>query len=122
MKIKIDPADRVFSQYIRKRDKKCIRCRSPVEFNEKGLPVSHQASHYFSRGKESTRFSQINVDTLCFPCHNYWGGEGREEYKSFKIKQLGQEGFERLRALSEMFVKKDRKLAYIISKKLLENL
>ena len=38
--IKIDKADKVFSQYIRLRDKRCMRCGSAVQFNEKGLPIS----------------------------------------------------------------------------------
>ena len=122
MKIKIDKADAIFSQYIRLRDKKCVRCRSPVEFNEKGLPVSHQNSHYWSRGKESTRFEPLNCDTLCMACHMLWGGERREDYKAFKINQLGEEGFKQLDVQAHTLKKKDRKIAYLIAKKLLEDL
>ena len=120
MKIKICPADQVFSQYIRKRDKMCVRCKSPVKFNDKGLPVNHQASHYWSRGKENTRFDPDNADTLCFACHNLWGhGDQRDEYKAFKIKQLGEEGFKKLDFKAHQIGKKDRKLALIIAKQLL---
>ena len=122
MKIKICPADKVFSQYIRLRDKRCMRCGSRVEFNAKGLPVSHEASHYFGRGKESTRFNQKNVDCLCFACHRIWGSDDKEAYRNFKIKQLGEEGFNLLLLNSNMYCKRDRKLALIIAKERLKKL
>ena len=56
--IKRDKADVVFSQYIRLRDMECKRCHSPVQVNDKGLPVTHQASHFQGRKKESTRFDE----------------------------------------------------------------
>lgn len=121
MKIKICPADKVFSQYIRLRDKRCMRCGSRVQFNAKGLPVSHEASHYFGRGRESTRFDQNNVDTACYGCHQQWGSTDREAYRNFKIKQLGQEGFDRLTLKADTYCKKDRVLALFIAKKLLED-
>ncbi len=70
--IKRDKADTVFSQYIRLRDMECRRCHSPVQLNDKGMPVSHQASHYMGRGKENTRFNELNVDTLCGGCHMHF--------------------------------------------------
>ena len=111
--MKLDPADIKFSQYVRKTQGKCQRCGSPVEFNAKGLPVSHNVSHYFGRGRESTRFSLENCDTLCFGCHQEWGGEDHEAYRQFKIKQLGEEGFKRLRVQAETFKKRDRRLEAI---------
>lgn len=119
--LKLDQADKVFSQYIRLRDMKCMRCLSPVRLNEKGLPVSHQASHYYGRGKESTRFDPENVDTLCMGCHRILGSDDREAYREFKIKQLGQDGFDNLRLRSNMYHKKDRKAALIASRVLLRN-
>jgi len=119
MRIKIDKADTVFSQYIRLRDMKCKRCGSIVELNDKGLPVSHQASHYWSRGKESTRFDPENVDTLCFGCHQIWGGDEREEYKKFKVNQLGEDGFKKLDFRAHQLVKKDRGMSLLIAKQLL---
>ena len=120
MNIKIDKADFVFSQYVRLRDKKCLRCNSPVKLNAKGLPVSHQASHYFGRGQESTRFDPKNVDTLCFSCHTLWGSRDREDYRFFKIKQLGTMGFDLLLFRSKQLIKKDRKLSLIKAKELLK--
>lgn len=122
MKLKIDPADKVFSQYVRKRDRFCLRCGSPVEFNDKGLPVSHQASHYYGRAKESTRFDPFNVDCLCMGCHLMWGSTDREAYRAFKIKQLGQEEFDLLTLRAGTYKKKDRKFEYLIAKELLKSL
>ncbi len=122
MKIKIDQADKVFSQYIRLRDKQCVRCHSQVVLNDSGLPISHNASHFFGRGHETTRFCPENVDTLCFPCHQKWGGDEREAYRAFKTIQLGKDGFKKLQISAEMVGKKDRKSALIYAKHLLKNL
>ena len=120
MKIKIDKADTAFSLYIRLRDRKCVRCGSPVKINEAGKPVSHQASHYFGRGRENTRFDPENVDCLCTGCHQIWGSDDRESYREFKLKQLGQEGYNWLILRSNTYKKKDRKMALIIARELLK--
>ncbi len=122
MRIKIDVADKTFSYYIRLRDMKCMRCYSPVELGDIGMPISHQNSHYFSRGKENTRFDTENCDTLCMACHMKWGGDEREGYRTFKIKQLGEEGFKQLDVRAHTLTKKDRKLALLKSKALLKSL
>jgi len=120
MRIKIDRADQVFSQYIRLRDGKCKRCRSLVEKNDNGLPVTHQASHYFGRGKEGTRFDPENVDCLCWGCHQYWGSDNREDYRDFKIKQIGEKKFELMRMRADSYYKRDRKMELIKAKILLK--
>lgn len=122
MRIKIDPADRAFSEYIRTRDKRCARCQSPVEFNPAGRPKSHQASHYFGRGRENTRYDPENVDTLCAACHRIWGSDDREAYRCFKIKQLGPEAFNELMIRANITTKKDRAGALIYSRELLKEL
>lgn len=109
MKIKIDKADQLFSEYIRRRDKKCVKCHRIGE-GKHGI-VGLQCSHYFGRGKESTRFDEENADALCFGCHQYWGSTDREAYRTFKLKQLGQKRFDALTARAYTLVKKDRKLA-----------
>ena len=118
--IKIDKADKVFSQVVRLRDRKCMRCGSAVKFNDKGLPISHQASHFFGRGQESTRYDLRNVDALCMACHIIWGSKDREDYREFKIKQLGKKGFDLLLIKSKTTKKKDRKLELIKAKELLK--
>ena len=120
MQIKLDAADIEFSKYIRLRDKRCLRCGSQVKINPRGLPISHQASHYFGRGKESTRFDPENVDCLCYGCHRYWGSVDRESYREFKIKHLGQNKFKLLTLRANQTVKKDRKLSLIKASELLK--
>lgn len=118
IKIKIDPADIAFSLYVRKRDKNtCVKCHRVFGIEEKGL----SCSHYFGRGKESVRFDLDNCDSLCYPgCHLYWQNEDRESYRAFKIKQLGQSGFDALMVRAYQTVKKDRKMQRIIWEKALK--
>lgn len=106
-KTTIDPADAAFSRWIRLRDRKCKRCGSPVKLNEKGLPVSHQASHFQGRGKESTRFEPFNVDTLCGGCHQYFTAHPGEHYQ-WQVAQKGLQMVEKLILQSNTYMKKDR--------------
>lgn len=122
MQIKISPEDKLMSQYVRLRDMKCMRCHSQVQLNSKGLPITHQNSHYYGRRKEATRFDTENCDTLCMGCHMRWGSDEKEEYRNFKIKQLGQKGFDLLTLRANGYFKKDRKLAYLQAKALLESI
>lgn len=121
MKIKIDKADKVFSQYIRLRDKKCLRCASPVELNSKGLPVSHQASHFQGRGKENTRFSEENVCTLCMGCHMYFTAHPAEHYL-WQVDRLGEKTVKELILWSNQYTKKDRQSQYLYWKQQLKEL
>lgn len=109
MKIKIDAADKLFSQYIRLRDMKCLRCGSAVKLNAKGLPISHQASHFQGRGKENTRFDPDNVCTLDMGCHMYFTAHPAEHYQ-WQLERLGQKKIDELILKSNTYVKKDRKL------------
>ena len=114
MKYKItrDKADDVFSQYIRLRDKKCMRCGSPVKFNDKGMPVSHQASHFVGRRKEATRFDEENVDCLCGGCHMYFTANPAEHYQ-WQVNKKGQKTIDMLVLRSNQYQKKDRKMAHL---------
>jgi hypothetical protein len=118
--IKIDAADKEFSIAVRLRDRKCMRCGSLVEFNVLGIPKTHQASHYFGRGQESTRFDLENVDTLCYGCHIIWGSKDREDYRAFKIKQLGENRFNLLLLRSKTTCNKDRKFELLKAKQLVQ--
>lgn len=71
----------------------CVRCGSKVRLNGEGWPVSHEASHYFGRGKWNVRFDPENVDTLCFACHKIWGSEDKAAYEDYKYAQLGDKRF-----------------------------
>jgi len=122
MRIQIDAADKVFSKYIRLRDGCCVRCYSPVRYNDNGDPISHQASHFWGRRKESVRFDPQNVDTLCTGCHQSWGGDKRKEYEEFKIGQMGQREFDKLKLIAHTPGKKDRKMQKIIWGKMYKEL
>lgn len=110
MGIKIDEADRLFSLYIRTRDKwTCQRCG---KINEQGN-ASLQNSHFYGRRMEAVRFDPENCDALCYGCHRYWEKEDREAYRQFKIKQLGQKGYDLLMLKAHSYHKKDRKMEAI---------
>lgn len=110
--IKLDPADQAFSQYIRLRDRECLRCHSPVKFNDNGLPVSHHASHFQRRGKERTRFHELNVCTLSDDCHSYFTANPDEHY-NWQVERLGQEVVDELILLSNTYCKKNRDMEKI---------
>ncbi len=114
MKVKIDQADKYFSLWIRKRDD--WTCRRCLKRDEGGM----QNSHYFGRSRESTRFDPLNCDTLCYGCHQYWGSTNREDYRQFKIMQLGEKGYDLLTLRANTYSKKDRKLQAILWKEKLK--
>lgn len=120
-KIKIDPADKAFSQWIRLRDGMCLRCRIPVKLNPKGLPVSLQASHFQGRGKENTRFDPDNVCSLCMGCHMYFTAHPAEHYL-WQVERLGQVKVDEVILKSNLYRKKDRKLEAMYWRKELQEL
>lgn len=92
-KTKRFPADIVFSEVVRLRDKKCLYC------GRKGTGDKHisglQASHFYGRGKWNVRYDWDNVDSLCISCHK-WSHQHPGEYEDWKYKQLGEDGFNKL--------------------------
>lgn len=113
MRITRDKADDIFSKYIRLRDGKCLRCGSPVKFNEKGDPISHNASHFQGRRKEATRFNPLNCDTLCFSCHQYFTANPAEHYL-WQVQKKGQVTVNEIIVRSNSYKKKDRKFDALI--------
>lgn len=109
MNVKIDKADKLFSEYIRRRDGQCMRCHKKGKGN-KGI-VGLQNSHYFGRSRENTRFDEYNADALCFGCHKIWGSDDKEGYRNFKLKQLGKKKFADLEFRAALYKKRDRILA-----------
>lgn len=117
--MKLDKADVMFSKYIREYyNWTCQRCWTRYERGSQGL----HNSHYFGRSRESTRFDPENCTALCWGCHQYFDGTNPEAYREFKINQIGEERFKKLRIRAETLVKKDRKLSYLVAKKLYEEL
>lgn len=109
-RIKRDPADDIFSKYIRKRDAECRRCHSRVQFNKQGDPITHQASHFQGRRKEATRFDEDNVDCLCSGCHQYFTANPGEHYQ-WQVKVKGQDMVDKIILRSNTYMKKDRAMA-----------
>lgn len=110
-KAKIDTADRWFALFIKERDGwECQSCHKQLEHD----PGRLHNSHYWGRGRESTRFDPENCDALCFYCHDTWEGEKQGDYKHFKEKQLGQARYTQLMARAYTPGKRDRKAQLII--------
>lgn len=86
-------ADRVFSKYIRERDDwTCQKCGNKYEKGSRGL----QNSHYFGRGRWTTRYDEDNCDALCHGCHRFWEKTDREAYREHMVDKLGEERYEKL--------------------------
>ena len=116
--IKIDAADRVFSQYIRTRAGwSCERCGKHYEPPTSAL----QCSHFVGRRNENTRFSDENCSALCYGCHGYFTANPNE-HREWMLKKLGKKRFDALIVAGHIMKKKDRKLSLIIAKELLKNL
>lgn len=92
-KIKIKPADTLFSKLIRDRDNwTCVRCKTKYTPPTNAL----QCSHFWGRGNKATRFDKLNCDSLCYGCHALWEGNKQGEYRDFKLKQLGKKQYDLL--------------------------
>ncbi len=114
-KIKRRQADVLFSQYLRKeRGYKCERCG-------KVCPGGHglELSHFYSRRNESVRFDETNADILCKKCHMRFSGwfdstangvNGVAEYREWKLKKMGQFGFDLLTVRAHRAARKDDRL------------
>ena len=86
------PLDRLFSQYIRARDKICQRC------GRAGGRL--EAAHMFSRAKQSVRYDPDNCYALCggpssVSCHRYFDLHTTEKMAWLKAR-LGEQRFELL--------------------------
>ena len=94
MKIRIDPLDTLFSQYIRlraiQRVHGCERCLTwKADYKEL------QCSHYHKRRKKSVRWDEQNCNGFCFGCHQYFE-ENRDEYIAWLQQHLGEREFDML--------------------------
>ncbi len=109
MAVKIDPADKAFSLYIRTRDNwTCQRCGKRYEPPTNAL----HCSHFKGRGKEATRFEPLNADALCYGCHRYFTAQPDEHYQ-WQVERKGQKTVDQIILLSNTYKKKDRKLEAI---------
>lgn len=108
--VKITPADKAFSLYIRTRDKwTCQRCGKYYEPPTMAL----HCSHFQGRGKEATRFDPLNADAMCYGCHRYLGSHPAEHYM-WQVQRKGQDVVDRIVLASNGYKKKsERKLEAI---------
>ena len=83
--------DKVFHEYIRRRDANnntgycnCITCNKPIHFTES------DAGDFISRGKLSTRYDPRNVYSQCRKCNRFEYGR-QYEYSLTLGEQLSEE-------------------------------
>ena len=106
-KVKLRKTDTLFTKLMRlKYNYKCVKCGrvyAPDDCRNLGV------SHYFGRGKESTRFDEDNCDLLCtVQCHQRWGhGDERGDYIKYMVKKLGHEGLDLLELRANAYKKRD---------------
>ena len=122
MKVRRDKLDRVFSEYIRTRDRwTCQVCFRYFPPDEKG---KLQCSHFHSRRKQSVRFDESNACSKCFSCHQRLG-ENPLEFAAFIEARLGKRETELLNVRANQIVKrskKDKEALYLDLKADLERL
>lgn len=114
-RLKYSRADKLFSDYIRKRDSyTCQRCQKHIE-----PPTSYiQCAHFYGRRGKSTRFDGDNAVALCgtigFPggCHGYFQDHPKE-FADFMRKRLGEARYNSLVLRAHTPQKVDEKLIVI---------
>ncbi len=100
MKIRITPLDKIFSQYIRARDKVCQRCGAGIT----------ACAHLHGRACKSVRWDEDDACALCFGCHSYLDSQAIDKVDFFKAR-LGEERFDLLNSrMRQTFPRPDQKL------------
>ena len=118
-RIKLRPADVLFSRYLRLKTGHCEVCGRKGEGDDgiKGLVVSH----FHGRRNENTRFDEdLNCDILCINCHRLFH-ESPANYVEWKKKKLGEKRYKLLTLAANAYKKKDDKLIIIWLKEELQN-
>lgn len=91
-KTKIRYTDTLWTKYIKIRD----RGRCMYRFKCSGYE-GHDCSHFQGRRKETVRHDDENTDLACRVCHNFvHTAEGAKVLEAWKLKQLGQQRYNRL--------------------------
>jgi 5-methylcytosine-specific restriction endonuclease McrA len=107
--VKITPADKAFSDYIRTRDKwTCQRCGKVYDALVSTQRMALHCSHFKGRGKEATRFEPLNADALCYGCHRYFTAHPDEHYH-WQIPRKGQDTVDRIILASNGYKKKSER-------------
>lgn len=121
MKIRIDPLDKLFSEYIRKRaiarTGGCERCKK-----QKTSWKELQCMHFHSRRKRSVRWDEDNAMGGCYGCHSYLDGNPIEKVEFFK-DLLGGEKFDHLNIrVRNTYPKPDKEMIKIYLKQKIKEL
>lgn len=90
-------ADKLFSRYIRLRDRECRSCLTPLNL---------QCAHIFSRRYMSVRFDPANAMALCAGCHKKYT-HNPIEWEDFCIKQMGVDDYQDLRRRAVVLTRLD---------------
>lgn len=86
-------ADDKFSEFVRARDGKCMRCGKPRSSDN---PLT--CSHFWVRQHKATRFDPKNCVAACWmPCHKYyWEKEKQGAYRDYMLSWLGKKEYDAL--------------------------
>ena len=87
--------DKIFSEYIRARDKRCVIC---------GTTKNLQAGHLITRAVYATRWDENNVFAQCRSC-NYTHEYRPEIFTSWYIEKFGVEKYVDLNIKAQKIVK-----------------
>ncbi len=124
-RIKRNKNDIDFSNFIRERAKwRCEYCHKLCKVNGTTL-FQLEASHYWGRGKWSTRYDIENVFALCSSCHKRMGGYTRSETGEYDLwvkQKLGDVGYNKLKIRANTYCGHDDKLTALYIQKLTEEL
>lgn len=106
--------DKVFSEYIRLRYSQdgistCVTCGDQKPWRE------HQNGHYFSRGRQNTRWDEDNCAVQCMRCNIFLKGN-YTEYSMYMIEKYGLEFVKQLQAKS----KSTEKITTVTIKEMIE--
>lgn len=117
-KVQIKPCDTAFSRVVREaNDWTCVRCQSKHERGSTGL----HNSHIFSRRHRTIRWCKENTQSLCFPCHQWFGGNPADSGQ-WVTELLGEEFIDRLREKRDLKIKIPKSEEKLIAKHYREEL
>jgi len=117
--IKLEPADILWSKYIRKKHRKCEMC-GKLGTGEDGI-TGLECAHYKGRRRRSVRFYEPNCLCLCIGCHRKCH-EDPDMHCSFMKKKLGERGYEILIVQANVTQKKDKVMEKMYAKACLDDL
>ena len=102
----IKKLDRIFSEYIRRRDAKdgvarCVTCGKYDDWKR------FHAGHFVVRQHKSTRWSERNVWPQCPSCNSFHEG-AKDEYSLFLVRKFGPAILEELNYHKHSIFKLDK--------------